>query len=107
MKLRHQSVALEASHIKWHLANGPDAEVNGLALCSLHHKLFDRGAFTLSEEREILVSADADGSVGFEEWLMKFHGEKINFPQRMSYYPAVEFIGWHVKEVFKGDYREL
>ena len=107
VKLRHQSVALEASHIKWHLANGPDAEVNGLALCSLHHKLFDRGAFTLSEERQILVSKDADGSVGFEEWLMKFHGEKINFPQRMSYYPAVEFIGWHVKEVFKGDYREL
>ena len=43
VKLRHQPVALEASHIKWHQAEGPDTEDNGLALCSLHHKLFDRG----------------------------------------------------------------
>ena len=107
MTLRHQPVALEASHIKWHQANGPDIEVNGLALCSLHHKLFDRGAFTLSEQREILVSNDVDGSVGVEEWLKKFHGEKIKFPRRRSCYPSPEFTGWHVKEVFKGDYREL
>ena len=105
--LHHQPIALEASHIRWHQANGPDKEVNGLALCSLHHKLFDRGAFTLSKERKILVSDDVDGSVGLEEWLKKFHNEKINFPQRSSYYPAPEFIGWHIKEVFKGDYREL
>ena len=107
VRLGSSPVALEASHIKWHQANGPDKEVNGLALCSLHHKLFDRGAFTLSEERQILVSKDADGSVGFEEWLMRFHGKKMNFPQRVAYHPAVEFIGWHVREVFQGDYREL
>ena len=107
MTLRHQPVALEASHIRWHQAEGPDTEENGLALCSLHHKLFDRGAFTLSEQQEVLVSNDVDGSVGVEEWLMRFHGEKINLPQRQPYYPAPEFIGWHVKEVFKGDYREL
>ena len=107
VKLHHQPIALEASHIKWRQAEGPDIEVNGLALCSLHHKLFDRGAFTLSNELEILVSDDAYGSVGFQEWLMRFHGETINFPQRQSYYPEMEFIGWHVKEVFKGDYREL
>ena len=107
VKLRHQPVALEASHIKWRQANGPDTVVNGLALCSLHHKLFDRGVFTLSDQLEILVSDDARGSVGFQEWLMRFHGEQISSPQRQSYYPEVEFIGWHVKEVFKGDYREL
>ena len=105
--LRGQPVALEASHIKWHQAQGPDSEENGLALCSLHHKLFDRGAFTLSNQLAILVSEDADGSVGFQEWLMRFHGEQISFPQRRPYYPEVEFIGWHVREVFKGDYREL
>ena len=105
--LRGQPIALEASHIKWHQAQGPDSEENGLALCSLHHKLFDRGAFTLSNQLAILVSEDADGSEGFQEWLMRFHGEQISFPQRQAYYPEVEFIGWHVKEVFKGDYREL
>ena len=48
VKLRCQPVALSAAHIKWHQAGGPDTEVNGLALCVLHHKLFDRGAFMLS-----------------------------------------------------------
>ena len=56
---------------------------------------------------KILVSADVDGSVGLEEWLMRFHGEKISFPRKSSDYPAPKFIGWHVREVFKGDYREL
>lgn len=106
VKLRLQPVALEASHIKWHRAGGPDTEVNGLALCSLHHKLFDRGVFTLSEQLEVLVSEYANGSVGFEEWLMEFHGKEINFPQRHAYYPHEDFIGWHLKEVFKGPYRE-
>ena len=57
--LGNQPVALEAAHIKWRQAGGPDLEVNGVALCSLHHKLFDRGAFTLSNNLEILVSDEA------------------------------------------------
>ena len=106
VRLRYQPVALEAAHIKWHQAGGPDTEVNGLALCVLHHKLFDLGAFMLSRRLDILVSDDAHGSVGFDEWLMRFHGKKINFPQRHSFYPRAGFIGWHVREVFKGSYRE-
>ena len=106
VRLGLQSVALEAAHIKWRQAGGPDQEVNGLALCSLHHKLFDRGAFTLSNELEILVSDDAHGTAGFDEWLMRFHGEKLNFPQRQTYYPSENFTRWHIREVFQGDYRE-
>jgi hypothetical protein len=43
------SVALDAAHIRWHQAGGPDEEANGLALRVLHHKLFDLGAFTVKE----------------------------------------------------------
>lgn len=107
VRLGLQPVALEAAHIKWRQAGGPDLEDNGLALCSLHHKLFDRGAFTLSNELEILVSEDAHGTAGFNEWLMRFHGEKLNFPQRQTYYPSENFTCWHVREVFQGEYREL
>ena len=35
-------VALDAAHIRWHQAGGPDTESNGLALCVVHHKLFLR-----------------------------------------------------------------
>ena len=107
VRLGFRPIALEAAHIKWRQAGGPDAEVNGLALCSLHHKLFDRGAFTLSNELEILVSDDAHGTAGFQEWLMRFHGEKLNFPQRQTYYPSENFTHWHIREVFQGEYRDL
>ena len=106
-KLGTSPIALEAAHIKWHTHYGPDVVVNGLALCSLHHKLFDRGAFTLSPNREIRVSSDVNGSVGFEEWLMKFDGKQINLPKKIKDYPAKKFIRWHVKSVFKGDSRKL
>ena len=106
VKLNGESVGLEAAHIKWYAYDGPDETVNGLALCVLHHKLFDRGAFTLSGQLEIRVSKKADGSVGFQEWLMRFNDKKINFPQRQSFYPNANFIGWHVREVFKGNYLE-
>ena len=107
VKLGTSPIALEASHIKWKSHGGPSETANGLALCVMHHKLFDLGAFTLSKQLQILVSDDAHGTIGFKEWLMNYHKQKINLPQRKLYYPEVEFIGWHVREVFKGNYREL
>ena len=101
--VRDRPVALEAAHIKWRMADGPDKPENGIALCTLHHKLFDRGAFTLSAQLEVQVSEYVDkGSVGFEEWLMRFDGRKINFPQEVAYHPHENYTRWHVKEVFKG-----
>lgn len=107
VKLGDTSIALDACHIQWQTAGGPDAAVNGLALCVMHHKLFDRGAFTLSRQWQILVSDETHGSTGLQEWLMDFHGQTINFPQRRTYYPEMDYIGWHVREVFQGNYREL
>ncbi len=107
IRLGHTPIALEAAHIKWHQAGGPDEEINGLALCALHHKLFDRGAFALSESLEILVSDKANGSQGFKEWLLNFHGKKIHYPQRQTFHPNDEFTKWHTAEVFKGYSREL
>ena len=73
----------------------------------LHQRLFDRGAFTLSERLQVMVSDEANGSDGFQEWLMRFHGQQLKFPQRQSYYPDEEYVTWHVKEVFQGYFREL
>ena len=106
VRLGHNPIALEAAHIKWKQAGGPDSEINGMALCSLHHKLFDRGAFTLTEKLEIMISDRAHGNKGFEEWLMRFHGKKLRIPQKTIYFPDQTFRYWHVKEVFQGEYRE-
>ena len=107
VRLGQTLVAVEAAHIKWHQAGGPDDETNGIALCSMHHKLFDRGVFTLSDGLTVQVSELAHGSAGFDEWLMAFHGKSIMPPQRPSYYPEAQYVSWHVKEVFKGYQRHI
>ncbi len=105
VRLGDRLVALEAGHIKWHQAGGPDTENNGIALCSMHHKLFDLGVFTISDSMRVLVSEEAHGSKGFQEWLMAFHGKKIKPPLREYYLPDESFVKWHIKEVFQGPER--
>ena len=72
-------MGLEAAHIRWHQAGGPDIEGNGMALCSLHHKLFDRGAFTLDSSFRVIVSDDING-VGAEQVLWAYHQKKPEHP---------------------------
>jgi len=105
IRLGNTLVAVEAAHIKWHQAGGPDLEQNGIALCSLHHKLFDRGVFTLNDSKVFQVAENAHGTHGMDEWLMRYHGQEIRQPQRPDYFPDEGFINWHVQEVFRGPAR--
>ncbi|MGG3471343.1 phosphorothioated DNA-binding restriction endonuclease [Neobacillus pocheonensis] len=107
VRLGHNIVGLEAAHIKWHQAGGPDTETNGIALCSMHHKLFDRGVFTLTEEKVFLLAEEAHGFNGFNEWLMKFHDKPIRKPIHPDYLPSQNFLHWHVREVFRGPSRYI
>ena len=107
IRLGAGTIAIEAAHIKWHHAGGPDTESNGLALCSLHHKLFDRGVFTFGENRALLVSERAVGGTGFEHWVLRFHGREPSAPIRMEYRPKDEFVAWHRSEVFQEPPREI
>jgi len=104
--LDHASICLEAAHIKWRQAGGPAVEQNGLALCTLHHKLFDRGAITIGTAMEIQVSERVHGAAGLDGWLMQFRGKKINPPVSAKYQPAPEYIQWHRRQVFQGPARE-
>lgn len=106
VRLKHRVLALEAAHIMWHQAGGPDVEINGLALCATHHKLFDLGAFTVNQDLRLLVSDEVNG-MGANVWLLQHHGKSINPPQKKAFYPNPDFTTWHVNEVFKGGYRDL
>lgn len=102
LRLENTLVAVEAAHVKWHQAGGPDVESNGIALCSLHHKLFDRGVFTVSrDEKTVQVSEAANGSAGPSEWILDYHGESLRAPQRSEYAPDPEYLDWHSDQVFR------
>jgi putative restriction endonuclease len=107
VRLGTQPIALDAAHIRWHQAGGPDRGGNGLALCVLHPKTFDLGAFTLSPQGVLLVSDQAHGTAGFEEALLRHHGKEVRPPQRPEFQPEAAFLGWHGREVFKGAARHL
>lgn len=102
VRIGNTPIALEAAHIKWHQAGGPDTENNGMALCSLHHKLLDRGALGLSHDYKIIVSNKANGYGGFKEWLTDFEGKEILAPRKDIYMPDIGFAKWHIREVFQG-----
>ena len=96
------SIGLEAAHIKWHQARGPDTVDNGIALCTLHHKLFDFGAFTVDGGHHIRVSEHVNGSAReIENVLLRHHGSVMSVPRRPEELPNPEFLQWHFKEVFK------
>lgn len=108
LRIGLQSAGLEAAHIKWFQANGPDIEPNGLALCALHHKIFDLGAFTvLPNTYEMVFSQHITASETIKSRLLAYHGASMIMPQSRDYYPRPEFLEWHQKEVFKGPQREL
>ncbi|WP_165068117.1 phosphorothioated DNA-binding restriction endonuclease [Paludisphaera rhizosphaerae] len=106
LRIGATSIALDAAHIRWHQAGGPETEDNGLALCVLHHKTFDLGAFTV-QDGLLLVSDQANGSTGFQEALMAYHGKPIRTAQRPDWTPHPEHLGWHGREVFKGEARHV
>lgn len=94
-------VGLEAAHIQWHQAGGPPRVTNGLALCSLHHKLFDRGVFTLDDDRRVVVSEELSGSAATEAWMIRFHGQPIVGPSAPGQRADPAFLAWHRWEVFR------
>ena len=93
------SVALEGAHIQSHRARGPDQVQNGLALCVLHHRLFDAGAFTLSLDRRVVVAPSASGA-GLDDSLGRFHLQEVPLPVSESDLPDPRFLRWHQRNVF-------
>ena len=102
LRLGNQTIGLEAAHIKWFQANGPDVVPNGIALCSMHHKVFDLGAFTvLPDTYQIVFSQHLNGGDEATRHMLAHQGAGLILPQSRDYLPSTEFLAWHQREVFK------
>lgn len=85
----------EAAHVQWHAYAGPDTVNNGVCLEPTIHKLFDAGAWTLTDDRRILVSKDFTGSDSAVERLRERHGASLQHPLQGEPQVDVSFIRWH------------
>ena len=94
-------LALEAAHIHWHSHAGPSVVRNGIALCALHHRLFDHGAFALNDSLVIRISSRAAGH-GHYDSLGRFDGATLPVvPDTTADRPAPEFLAWHRRSVLR------
>lgn len=93
-------VGIEAAHVRWFNFDGPDELDNGLALCSLHHKLFDRGALGLSNGR-IVVSTFFTSNTEAGRRTYDLHNAELRV-RPGTQLPAASHIEWHTSQVFKG-----
>lgn len=93
--LKGQYFGCEAAHIKWHAYNGPDTIDNGFAVEPTMHKLFDAGAWTLSDDCRILVSSEFTGADETIARIRDLHGQPLRAPITGAPRPSVEFIRWH------------
>jgi len=96
------SVGLEAAHVRWFNYQGPDQLDNGLALCALHHKLFDRGALGLSGDHHIQVSAAFSARTEAGRRVYELAGKLLR-PRPGTPLPAGPHVQWHSTQVFKGE----
>jgi len=102
LRIGNVSAGLEAAHIQWFTADGPDVESNGMAMCALHHKIFDLGAFTVEPANlSIVFSQNLQLGDATRAQLLSYHGAGIIGPQSKTYAPDGAFLKWHAKEVFK------
>lgn len=102
VQLDNADLGLEAAHIFWCQAGGPDTLNNGLACCSVHHQAFDRGAITVGNDRKVQVSSRLFGNGRFEELFVALHGQMIFLPSLRNAMPEPTFLSWHRSQVFRG-----
>lgn len=101
LRLEDTTIGLDAAHIRWRQARGPDIASNGLALCALHHKLFDIGAFTLDTESRVVVSERISGGAHLGSLLITHHGRPIMAAVQPENRPDPDYVRWHRTQVFK------
>ena len=101
-RLKGKLAGVEAAHIKWHAYGGPDEIRNGLALCSLHHKLFDLGALGLSDQLTVLVSPSFSGE-RTRPMVLDYEGKEIFIPRQRSVAtdPEPAYVRWQRSEVYQ------
>ena len=97
--------ACEAAHIKWHGYEGPDTVKNGLALEPTLHRLFDLGAWSLTDDHKILVSKNLTGDGTALARLRSRHRKPLIMPHDPRDWAGVDFIRWHREEKLGGVFR--
>jgi len=93
-------VEAQAAHIISKGKKGSDDPRNGISLSRTTHWAFDVGMFTISDQYEIVVNSKANTASTNKFPMLDMNGKQIILPEDENYYPHVNALEWHKKEVF-------
>lgn len=93
---------VDACHIVPFSVSHDDKVTNGLALCPNMHRAFDRGLITVDDNYQILVSKAIKDNLDHPYSFSQLEKRKLILPHNEQYFPSLENLAWHRKEVFKG-----
>jgi predicted restriction endonuclease len=64
---------------------------NGLCLCSIHDKAFDRGLISLDGDLRVIISKEASqiNTIAFNRYFGHFNGQPINRPLAKIFYAMI------------------
>jgi putative restriction endonuclease len=103
--LKYQDIycGIEAAHICWPQAGGNDDITNGIAMSTLHRKLFHLGLFAINDEDyTVCVSTEALEDKTADMSLRQLHAKPIVLPKDSKYWPSKKALSWHSRWVFRG-----
>ncbi|CCH85802.1 conserved protein of unknown function [Modestobacter italicus] len=95
-------IGLDAAHVHWRAIGGPDSIDNALGLCTLHHRLFDRGVVGLADDGTVMVSQLFVGRArAAQAQVLSLAGAPLLSPQAGHPTVADTHRGWHTEQVFR------
>lgn len=99
-------VGLEAARLRWWAFDGQDDLSNCVCLCSLHHRLLDKGVLGLTPSGVITVSRHFVGTTNAaKDQVIALIGRTALTPLGGFPPPDRRNIDWHTRQVFRGPAR--
>lgn len=90
---------IDACHIVPFSLSNDDTISNGISLSPNLHRAFDRGLITINNEYIVRVSPIVKDNNSI--WsISQFEGTEITLPNEEKFFPSLESLKWHNKEVY-------
>jgi putative restriction endonuclease len=94
---------VDAAHIHQFADSRNNDPNNGMALCKNAHWLFDVGLWSVDDNYNVLVAAEAFLEASPSQTpLLKMHGQRLLLPAEKSIWPSKIHLTWHRNRKFKG-----
>ncbi|WP_298767489.1 HNH endonuclease [uncultured Polaribacter sp.] len=90
---------IDACHIVPFSISNDDTIPNGISLSPNLHRAFDRGLITINKDYVVRISPVVNENNSVFS-LSQFNGKRIILPEKTSWFPSVESLQWHNKEIF-------